>query len=140
MYVDADKINYIDLSPKQLVSVSTALIPFLEHDDASRALMGANMQRQAVPLIRCQVAYCWNWYGSKKLLNASGAVIIAKRAGVVEYVSSEKIIIRADESEFKNIEDWISQGIDTYYLRKFQRSSYSTWIHHTPIVKRGDRS
>ena len=75
----------------------------------------------------------------QEIVKASGAVITAKRAGIVEYVSSEKIIIRADEDEFKNIEDWISQGIDTYYLRKFQRSSYSTWIHHTPIVKRGDR-
>ena len=74
----------------------------------------------------------------KEIVSASGAVITAKRAGVVEYVSSEKIIIRADEDEFKNIDDWISQGIDTYHLRKFQRSSYSTWIHQTPIVKRGD--
>ena len=74
----------------------------------------------------------------REIVKASGAVIIAKRAGIVEYVSSEKIIIRADEAEFTNIDDWIAQGIDTYYLRKFQRSSYSTWIHHTPIVKRGD--
>ena len=64
-----------------------------------------------------------------EIVKASGAIITAKRAGIVEYVSSEKIIVRADESEFKNIDDWISQGIDTYYLRKFQRSSYSTWIH-----------
>ncbi len=74
----------------------------------------------------------------QEIVKASGAVITAKRDGVVEYVSSDKIIIRADEDEFTNIEDWISQGIDTYHLRKFQRSSYSTWIHHTPIVKRGD--
>ena len=65
-------------------------------------------------------------------------LLLQNVAGVVEYVSSEKIIIRADEDEFQNIEDWISQGIDTYHLRKFKRSSYSTWIHHTPIVKRGD--
>ena len=75
----------------------------------------------------------------REIVKASGGVITAKRAGVVEYVSSEKIMIRADESEFKNIDDWISQAIDTYHLRKFQRSSHSTWIHHTPIVKRGDR-
>ena len=75
----------------------------------------------------------------QEIVKASGAVITAKRSGVVEYVSSEKIIIRANEDEFRNIEDWITQGIDTYYLRKFQRSSYSTWIHHTPIVKRGDK-
>ena len=73
-----------------------------------------------------------------EIAKASGSVLTAKRAGVVEYVSSEKIMIRADEDEFKNIDEWISQGIDTYHLRKFQRSSHSTWIHHTPIVKRGD--
>ena len=123
------------LSPKQLVSVSAALIPFFEHDDASRAFMGANMQRQAVPLIRMQAPIVGTGMESE-IARASGAVIIAKRAGVVEYVSSEKIIVRVDEDEFKNIDDWISQGVDTYYLRKFQRSSYSTWIHQTPIVKR----
>ena len=138
LYVDADKVNYIDLSPKQLVSVSAALIPFLEHDDASRALMGANMQRQAVPLINPQNTLVGTGM-EREIVKASGGVLIAKRAGIVEYVSSEKIIIRADESEFKNVDDWISQAIDTYHLRKFQRSSHSTWIHHTPIVKRGER-
>ncbi len=138
MYVDTEKIDYIDLSPKQLVSVSTALIPFLEHDDASRALMGSNMQRQAVPLIRCQAPIVGTGMESE-ICKSSGAVIVAKRAGIVEYVSSEKIIICADESGFNNVEDWVGQSIDTYYLRKFQRSSYSTWIHHTPYVKRGDR-
>ena len=138
LYVDADKVNYIDLSPKQLVSVSAALIPFLEHDDASRALMGANMQRQAVPLI-CPQNTLVGTGMEKEIVKASGGVITAKRSGVIEYVSSEKILIRADESEFKNIDEWISQAIDTYHLRKFQRSSHSTWVHHTPIVKRGDR-
>ncbi len=74
-----------------------------------------------------------------RFVNHPARFIVAKRAGVVEYVSSEKIIICADESGFKNVEDWIGQSIDTYYLRKFQRSSYSTWIHHTPYIKRGDR-
>jgi DNA-directed RNA polymerase subunit beta len=137
LYAESEKINYVDLSPKQLVSVSTALIPFLEHDDATRALMGSNMQRQAVPLIKCKAPIVATGM-EKEISKSSGAVIVAKRPGVVEYVSSEKIIIRVDESEFGNIEDWISQGIDTYTLRKFQRSSYSTWIHHTPCVKRGD--
>ena len=91
LYVDTDKINYIDLSPKQLVSVSSALIPFLEHDDASRALMGANMQRQAVPLIESQTPIVGTGM-EREIAQASGAVIIAKRSGVVEYVSSEKII------------------------------------------------
>ncbi|HEB42027.1 MAG TPA: DNA-directed RNA polymerase subunit beta, partial [Candidatus Dependentiae bacterium] len=137
MYVDANRINYIDLSAKQLVSVSTALIPFLEHDDAVRALMGANMQRQAVPLVRAKLPIVATGM-EKEIVKSSGAVITAKRAGVIEYVSSEKIIIRAYENEFLNTEDWIAKGIDTYYLKKFQRSSYSTWIHHTPIVKPGD--
>ena len=138
LYVDSEKVNYIDLSPTQLVSVSAALIPFLEHDDASRALMGANMQRQAVPLINPQNTLVGTGM-EKEIVKASGGVIYAKRSGIVEYVSSEKIIVRSEESEFKNIDDWISQAIDTYELRKFQRSSHSTWIHHTPIVKRGDR-
>jgi len=137
-FVDADKISYIDLSPKQLVSVSSALIPFLEHDDASRALMGANMQRQAVPLIIPQTTLVGTGM-EQSIVRASGSVVTAKRDGIVEYVSSEKIIIRADESEFRTTDDWISQAIDTYHLRKFERSSFSTWIHHTPIVKRGDR-
>lgn len=138
LYVDADKVNFIDLSPKQLVSVSSALIPFLEHDDASRALMGANMQRQAVPLINPQNTLVGTGM-EREIVKASGGVVTAKRAGVVEFVSSEKIIIKADQNQFRNLDEWISGAIDTYHLRKFQRSSHSTWIHHTPIVKRGDR-
>jgi len=137
LYVDADNVDYIDLSPKQLVSVSSALIPFLEHDDATRALMGSNMQRQAVPLIRTNAPLVGTGMESE-IAKASGAVITAKRDGVVEYASSEKIIIRANEEEFTTMDDWFSKGIDIYHLRKFERSSYSTWIHHTPIVKRGD--
>lgn len=135
--VEVDKIDYIDLSPKQLVSVSSALIPFLEHDDASRALMGANMQRQAVPLIRTESPIVGTGM-EREIVKASGAVIISRRSGVVEYVSASKIIVRAHESEFATLDDWIGQAVDTYYLRKFERSSYSTWIHHTPIVKVGD--
>lgn len=135
--VDQSRINYIDLSPKQLVSVSAALIPFLEHDDAVRALMGANMQRQAVPLVRA-VAPLVGTGMEREIVKASGAVLVAKRAGIVEYVSAEKIIVRAHESEFYHQDEWIAHGIDTYVLRKFERSSYRTWIHHTPIVKRGD--
>ncbi len=138
MYVDSDKIDYVDLSPKQLVSVSTALIPFLSHDDASRALMGSNMQRQAVPIIKLQTPIVGTGM-EREIARASGAIIIAKHDGYVEYVSSEKIVVRLDESEFKNVDDWISQGVDTYYLRKFQRSSYYTWIHQSPIVHVGDR-
>lgn len=138
LYTDAEKINYVDLSPKQLVSVSTALIPFLEHDDATRALMGSNMQRQAVPLIKTQSPIVGTGMESE-IAQASGAVVMAKKPGIVEYVSSDKIVIKVDQSAFDSLDDWIAQGVDTYYLRKFQRSSYSTWIHQTPIVKVGDR-
>jgi DNA-directed RNA polymerase subunit beta len=138
MYVDVDKVNYVDLSPKQLVSVATALIPFLEHDDASRALMGANMQRQAVPLINPEPPLIGTGMEAE-IARASGACVIARRPGIVDYVSSEKIIVRADEDAFGNVEDWISQGVDVYHLRKFQRSSHFTWVHQSPAVKQGDR-
>lgn len=137
LYVDAEKINYIDLSPKQLVSVSAALVPFLDHDDAVRALMGANMQRQAVPLISTKAPIVGTGM-EREIVKSSGALVLAKRSGVVEYVSSDKIIIRVNEDECANTEDWVTHGIDTYYLKKFQRSSYSTWIHHAPIVRCGE--
>jgi DNA-directed RNA polymerase subunit beta len=138
MHVDSSRVSYIDLSPKQLVSVSAALIPFLEHDDAARALMGANMQRQAVPLIKTQPVIVGTGM-EREIARGSGACITARRPGLVEYVDAEKIVIRADEDSFSKLEDWISGGVDVYYLRKFQRSSYSTLIHQTPAVQRGDR-
>lgn len=138
MFVDGDRVNYIDLSPMQLVSVSSALIPFLEHDDATRALMGANMQRQAVPLIQPQAPLVGTGM-EKDIAKDSGAAITAKRGGIVEYVNAEKIIVRADKDAFGTIDDWVGQGVDTYYLKKFRRSSYSTWIHQRPTVNRGDR-
>jgi DNA-directed RNA polymerase subunit beta len=136
-YVDVQKVNYVDLSPKQLVSVSTALIPFLEHDDAVRALMGANMQRQAVPLIRPETPIVATGM-EKEIASASGALVIARRDGIVEYVSADKILVRVNENQVNSAEDWFAHGIDTYFLRKFQRSSYSTWVHQQPIVKPGD--
>jgi DNA-directed RNA polymerase subunit beta len=138
LYVDSQRVSYVDLSPKQLVSVASALIPFLEHDDATRALMGANMQRQAVPLIKCEAPLVGTGM-EREVCKALGTVIFAKRAGVVEYVASDKIIVRADETEFDSVEDWLSRGVDVYTLRKFQRSSHSTWMHQTPIVSLGDR-
>ena len=138
VFLDSDKVDYMDLSPKQLVSVAAALIPFLEHDDASRALMGANMQRQAVPLVKAKVPLVGTGM-EQDVSKASGAVILAKRDGVVEYVSADKIIIRSDEDSFTTTDDWVARGVDIYNLRKFKRSSYSTWIHQSPIVKKGDR-
>jgi len=137
LYTSAEKINYVDLSPKQLVSVATALIPFLEHDDASRALMGANMQRQAVPLIAAQTPIVGTGMECE-IARASGACVMARRAGVVEYVSSEKVVVRVNESEFVNTDDWIAYGVDTYYLRKFDRSSHDTLVHQAPCVNVGD--
>jgi len=138
LYADAKKVDYVDLSPKQLVSVAAALIPFLEHDDASRALMGANMQRQAVPLVRCQVPLVGTGMESE-VCKASGSVLTAKRAGIVEYVCADVIVVRAFEDQFANAEEWMAQGVDFYHLRKFERSSYSTWIHQTPMVARGQK-
>ncbi|MDR3646431.1 MAG: DNA-directed RNA polymerase subunit beta [Candidatus Babeliales bacterium] len=138
LYTNEENIDYIDLSPKQLVSVAAALIPFLEHDDATRALMGANMQRQAVPLIKSQAPVVASGMESE-VCRASGAVVSAKNSGVVEYVSGDTIIVRADESEFPLFEDWLANGVDIYHLRKFKRSSYSTWIHQRPVVVKGQR-
>jgi DNA-directed RNA polymerase subunit beta len=137
VHIDKHNVDFVDLSPKQLVSVSAALIPFLEHDDAVRALMGANMQRQAVPLIKTETPLVGTGM-EREIAQGSGGAITVKRAGVVEYVSSEKIIIRVNRDEFHHEDEWIGQGIDTYNLKKFLRSSYSTWVHHTPIVERGD--
>ena len=100
-----------------MVSVSAALVPFLEHDDAVRALMGANMQRQAVPLISTKAPIVGTGM-EREIVKSSGALILAKRSGVVEYVSSEKIIIRVNEDECANTDDWVAHGIDTYHLKK----------------------
>ncbi|MBP9764894.1 DNA-directed RNA polymerase subunit beta [Candidatus Babeliales bacterium] len=138
MSVDAKQVNAIDLSPQQLVSVAAALIPFLEHDDASRALMGANMQRQAVPLIRPETPIVGTGMESE-VARSSGAAIMAERSGVIKYVSSDEIVIASDEHDFADEESWVDKGIQSYRLKKFNRSSYSTWIHQRPIVKVGDR-
>ncbi len=134
--VDSKKVTYIDASPRQLVSVATSLIPFLEHDDANRALMGSNMQRQAVPLINCQPPIVGTGMESE-LGSAEGAVLAARNSGVVDYVSAEKIVVRRDEEAEGR--EWLSQPVEIYTLKKFARSSHNTWIHHVPIVKIGDR-
>ena len=116
--------------------MSTALIPFLEHDDASRALMGSNMQRQGVPLIKTQSPIVGTGM-EQEIGKSSNAVLRALHNGVVTYVSADTVIIQADEDQFLNLDDWIAEGIETYHLRKFRRSSMSTWIHQQPIVQRG---
>ncbi|HEX8141450.1 MAG TPA: DNA-directed RNA polymerase subunit beta, partial [Pyrinomonadaceae bacterium] len=129
-------IEYVDVSPKQLVSVAASLIPFLENDDANRALMGSNMQRQSVPLLRAESPYIGT--GMEKVTaRDSGAVVVARRDGVVDYVDSERIIVRADH----NVDGTISREVtaDIYTLIKFKRSNQNTCINQRPIVQIGER-
>ncbi len=127
-------IDYMDVSPKQLVSVAAALIPFLEHDDANRALMGSNMQRQAVPLLMTEPPLIGTGMERKAALD-SGAIAVAKRDGVVESVCSEKIVIRpTDQSSEADI-----SGADEYELLKFRRSNQDTCINQNPLVEIGEK-
>jgi len=133
MLVTADKVDYIDVSPKQLVSVAAALIPFLENDDANRALMGSNMQRQAVPLIRAEAPLVGTGMESV-VARDSGAAIAARRTGVVDQVDATRIVIRATEET-----DPSKPGVDIYRLRKFQRSNQNTCINQRPLINVGDK-
>ena len=126
-------IDLIDVSPKQLVSVAAALIPFLENDDANRALMGSNMQRQAVPLIRAEAPLVGTGM-EETVARDSGVAIIARRSGVVDQVDATRIVIRATE-ETSNT----ASGVDIYNLLKFQRSNQNTCITQQPLVKVGDQ-
>ncbi|MET0752630.1 MAG: DNA-directed RNA polymerase subunit beta, partial [Pyrinomonadaceae bacterium] len=133
---DIDEIEYMDVSPKQLVSVAASLVPFLENDDANRALMGSNMQRQSVPLLRAESPYVGT--GMEQVAaRDSGAVVIAKRDGVVDYVDSERIIVKADHQ----VDGTISREVtaDIYSLVKFKRSNQNTCINQRPIVQVGER-
>ncbi len=132
-----DEVEYMDVSPKQLVSVAASLIPFLENDDANRALMGSNMQRQAVPLLRAETPYVGT---GMEMVTArdSGAVVICKRSGVVDSVDSERIIVRVEGGAH---EGQLSRevGADIYQLTKFKRSNQNTCINQKPIVYQGQR-
>ena len=133
--IPKDQIHYIDVSPKQLVSLSAALIPFLEHDDANRALMGSNMQRQAVPLIRPEAPLIGT--GIEDLVAVgSGDVIVCRRSGVVEFVDAERILVRVDEKESPRGHE---VGTDLYILTKFLRTNQNTSTNHRPIVRKGER-
>jgi DNA-directed RNA polymerase subunit beta len=131
--IPPDKVDFMDVSPKQLVSVAAALIPFLENDDANRALMGSNMQRQAVPLVHAEAPFVGT--GMEGVVaRDSGAAIAARRTGVVDQVDATRIVIRAtDES------DPTKPGVDIYRLQKFQRSNQNTCINQRPLVKVGDQ-
>lgn len=130
--VTSNKVTYMDVSPKQLVSVAASLIPFLEHDDANRALMGSNMQRQSVPLIRAEKPLVGT--GMERIVaRDSGVTVVAKRSGVVEFVDASKIVVSA--SEENNLS---GSGVDIYNLHKYIRSNQDTCINQKPLVIKGD--
>ena len=127
-----DNINYIDVSPKQLVSVAAALIPFLENDDANRALMGSNMMRQAVPLLKPESPLVGTGIESDVALD-SGVTIVAKRGGIVDKIDGKRIVVKASD-----VTDLSESGVDIYNLSKFKRSNQNTCINQRPLVKVGD--
>ncbi|MBT3909015.1 MAG: DNA-directed RNA polymerase subunit beta [Rhodospirillaceae bacterium] len=129
-----DDIEFIDVSPKQLVSVATALIPFLENDDANRALMGSNMMRQAVPLIRSEAPLVGTGM-EDPVARDSGATVVARRTGIIDQVDATRIVVRATDEDTAHTDT----GVDIYNLQKFQRSNQNTYLHQRPLVKVGDR-
>ncbi len=131
-----EKVDYIDVSPKQLVSVAASLIPFLENDDANRALMGSNMQRQAVPLLQARAPFVGT---GMEYITArdSGAVVVARRSGTVDFVDSKRIVVRVEGSEAEGLSR--EMGADIYSLTKFKRSNQNTCVNQRPIVRVGQR-
>ena len=132
MLYPSESVDYIDVSPKQLVSVAASLIPFLENDDANRALMGSNMQRQAVPLLTAEAPFVGTGMESV-VAKDSGAAIVAKRSGVIDQVDATRIVVRVTDEVAVG-----DHGVDIYRLRKFQRSNQNTCINQRPLVKKGD--
>ena len=131
-----NEVDYVDVSPKQLVSVAASLIPFLENDDANRALMGSNMQRQAVPLLRTAAPLVGT--GMEEITaRDSGAVVVCRRSGIVDSIDSERIIVRVESAEDGHFSREV--GADIYQLTKFKRSNQNTCINQKPIVRKGER-
>jgi DNA-directed RNA polymerase subunit beta len=128
-----ERINYMDVSPKQIVSVAASLIPFLEHDDANRALMGSNMQRQAVPTLRAEVPLVGTGMERPVAID-SGVTVIARRGGVVDSVDASRIVVRVNDAETTASEP----GVDIYGLTKYTRSNQNTCINQKPLVQTGD--
>ncbi len=124
--VPPEQVDYMDVSPRQMTSVATSLIPFLEHDDANRALMGSNMQRQAVPLLRTEAPYVGTGIEHRIAVD-SGEILVAQNPGVVDYVDGQTIIVETKDGDY-----------DEYLIPKFQRSNQSGSINHKPIVRKGD--
>src|SRR6201985_350428 len=135
--VNKSEVDYVDVSPKQLVSVAASLVPFLEHDDANRALMGANMQRQSVPLLVAEAPFVGTGMEGVTARD-SGAVILAKRNGIIDSVDSERILVRVDGEQHPTPRSR-EVGSDIYQLTKFKRSNQNTCINQKPIVRKGDR-
>jgi DNA-directed RNA polymerase subunit beta len=133
MLSSPDKIQYMDVSPKQIVSVAASLIPFLEHDDANRALMGSNMQRQAVPTLRADTPFVGTGMERAVAID-SGVTVIARRGGVVDSVDASRIVVRVNDTETSAGE----AGVDIYSLTKYTRSNQNTCINQRPLVKGGD--
>jgi DNA-directed RNA polymerase subunit beta len=129
----ADQVQYMDVSPRQVVSVAASLIPFLEHDDANRALMGSNMQRQAVPTLRAEKPIVGTGM-ERAVAKDSGVMVTAKRGGVVDSVDASRIVIRVNDNEAEDADS----GVDIYNLIKYARSNQSTCINQRPLVKPGD--
>ncbi|MBI4456252.1 MAG: DNA-directed RNA polymerase subunit beta [Acidobacteria bacterium] len=134
VFASRGEVEYVDVSPKQLVSVAASLIPFLEHDDANRALMGSNMQRQAVPLVKAEAPFVGT--GMEYIAaRDSGAVVLCRRSGAVDSVDAERIIVRVDVGNGAGRD----AGVDIYQLTKFKRSNQNTCINQKPLVRCGDR-
>ncbi len=124
-----DRVQFMDVSPKQIVSVAAALIPFLEHDDANRALMGSNMQRQAVPTLKTEKPLVGT--GIEHLVaKDSGVTVVAKRGGIIDYVDASRIVVRVNDEEAEPG----STGVDIYSLTKYTRTNQDTCINQRPLV------
>lgn len=134
MLTTIDRVQYMDVSPKQMVSVAASLIPFLEHDDANRALMGSNMQRQAVPTLRAEKPLVGTGM-ERTVARDSGVTVVARRGGFVDSVDASRIVVKANDDE--TIEG--EAGVDIYNLTKYTRSNQNTCINQRPLVKQGDR-
>ena len=135
--VDPQEVDYMDVSPKQIVSAAAALIPFLEHDDANRALMGSNMQRQAVPLLITEAPLVGTGLEAKVAAD-SGDLVFAKRSGVVESLSANEVVVRHGESGDLD-EIFGMANVDTYNMVKFRRSNQDTCVNQRPVVNVGER-
>jgi len=133
IFAKPENVDYVDVSPKQLVSVAASLIPFLENDDANRALMGSNMMRQAVPLMKPEAPLVGTGIESDVALD-SGVTIVAKRDGIVDKIDGKRIVIKASEEK-----DFSKSGVDIYNLQKFKRSNQNTCINQKPLVTVGDK-